>query len=271
MKYAVLFLLAALFLFPLYWMATLSVQTRVQVLQVPPDLFPRTATLSNYATLLHDYPVARWAGNTVFVVGVTTALSVMVSALAGYAFAMFRFPGKEAIFWVFMAALMITRYALFIPSFVLLSRLHLRGIPAVILSCLFSPIGLYLFRSYIVASVPTSYAESARMDGAGELRILRDIMAPLCAPILGAMVVFKAVETLQDYIWQMLLLQGEDAYTLVVGLMRATFEAQIAKGYETDYAMEGATSMLMLVPIALIFAFTSKYFVKGLGEGGIKG
>ncbi len=270
MKYIVLLLLAALFLFPLYWMATLSVQTRVDAVRVPPDLFPRAITLSNYAAML-SHPVLRWAGNTVMVVAGTTLLSVAMSALAGYAFVAFRFPFKEVVFWLLMAGMMITRYALFIPSFVLLSRLHLFGIPAVVLSCLFSPFGIYLFRSYMQSHVPGTYAESARMDGAGELSILRHIMAPLCAPVIAAMVVFKAVETLQDYIWQMLLLQREDAYTLVVGLMRAAFETQIANGYQSDYAMEGASSVLMLIPIVLVFAFTSRYFVRGLGEGGLKG
>ena len=109
------------------------------------------------------------------------------------------------------------------------------------------------------------------MDGAGELRILREIMAPLCAPVLAAMVVFKAVETLQDYIWQMLVLNRPEWYTLIVGLTRAAFQARDGEGRMPNYSVEAAAGMMMLLPLVVIFALTSRYFIKGIGEGGLKG
>jgi ABC-type glycerol-3-phosphate transport system permease component len=204
------------------------------------------------------------------IVVATTLLSVTVSSLAGYAFAAFRFPGREALFWLFLSGIMITRYALFVPLFVVLSRLGLRGIPALVLSSAFDPMGIYWFRNYMASHVPGSYCESARLDGAGELQILGHIMAPLCTPIVASLIVYKAVVTMQDYVWQMIVLLREDWYTLMLGLARAAFTTQIQDGYSADYSMEATSSMLMLLPLILIFAFTSKYFIKGIGDGGVK-
>ncbi len=270
MRYVVLLLVAAVMLFPLYWMAITALQPVMGIMRFPPNFFPESFSLDNFTIIFTSVPWARWILNTVMVVVGTIVLSVGISTAAGYAFSAFRFKGRDAIFAGFLATLMVSRYALLIPLFVIMARGGIRGLPAVILPCVFSPVGIYLFRTY-ADSIPRSFIESARIDGASELRILTRIMMPLCGPAVATLAVFAGIASLQDYVWQYLALQRTSDWTLLKGLIRSAYDSNLgASWYMINYGAFAAAGVVLLLPLVAIFAFTSRYFIRGLALGGEK-
>lgn len=268
-KLFVLVLIAIVSLFPLYWMVTTAFQAQALIIRTPPAMFPVSPTLTNFCQLLEGQPWKEWTANTIAVTAGATVLSVVVSSLAGYAFSTWRGKGMSAIFWSFMASLMITRYALMIPAFVVLRRLHLSGQVAVVATAIFSPYGIYVFKVFC-DGIPRSYIESARLDGASEPLIVARIMAPLCAPAIGALIVAKGVETLQDYVWESLVLQRPDQMTLLVGLIRSANDSLTRMNFIDNYGMQAAAGVLLFAPLFAVFCVASRYFIRGIGEGGEK-
>lgn len=269
MKIFFLILAAIVSLFPLYWMGVTAFQQQALIIRTPPAFYPVSPTLDNFRDLLSGGPWKIWTINTIFVTGMSTIISVSVSACAGYAFSVTRTRMLSALFWILMASMMITRYALFIPVFVVLNRLGLKNQMAVIMSSVFSPYGIYVFKVFC-DSIPRSYIESARLDGASEVRIVARIMAPLCAPAIGALIVAKGVESLQDYVWQSLILQAPEKMTLLVGLIRSANDSIWRLNYNDNYGMQAAAGVMLFIPLFVVFSVASRYFIKGIGEGGEK-
>ena len=265
-----LVLACGLFLFPLYWQFVGAFQPAIGIMKMPPEFFPSSPTLLNMAKVFDNVPmVARWAMNTVFITGVTVLGALLVNGMAAYAFAMFRFKGSQVILMAFLASLMITRYATLIPTFVLLRWYRISGAWAVIFPALFWPLGIYLATNYF-RSIPASLVESARMDGAGEMRILARVVAPLCKPIVAALVVFKGLEVMQDYMWQVLILQGKKQMTLLVGTIQNIYDWYQLGGRVLDYGHANAVGVVLFFPLLIIFLVSNKYFISGLTLGAVK-
>ena len=262
----VLVLMAAVFLLPVWWMFTGSLQDSYGVMLMPPRLVPRHPTLENFRRLLDQPLVLRWLANTVVVVTLTVLMSVAVSTSAGYAFAYYEFPGKRVLWMVLLAQIMIPRIAMIIPRFVVIDRIGISGtLAAVILPTVFSPFGAYLARAYY-GTVPRSTLEAARLDGANELQVLARVVVPISRPIVTALALFAAIGAMSDYLWQMLVLQREASHTLLIGLMRAVMKRggnSIANLNPIGLAL--SASVLLLVPLLLIFVAANRYFTTALG------
>ena len=268
MRYVVAILIALVMFFPLYWMAVTSVQTIGGVMRMPPAFIPREVTAKNYALYFDKTPWLIWARNTLIVVGSSIVLSVVITAMAGYAFSVFSFKGKTVFYWALIWSIMITRYALLIPLFVINVKLGVYGLAAAILPVMLDPVGIVLFKAYC-DTIPRSLIDSARLDGAGELAVLWRIVAPLCKPIIGALVVFRSVFMLSDYIWQMLVLTNRTEWTLLIGFYQSMYNLSTLAGMK-NIGVEAACGMLLLVPFLAIYAVASRYFVGGLTMGGVK-
>jgi multiple sugar transport system permease protein len=262
-------LVCALFLFPIYWMFVASFQPATGIMKMPPELYPHSPTLLNFSNVFEGPIVARWIANTVVITGSTIMGALLVNGTAAYAFAMFKFRGSQIVFTVFLASLMITRYAIIIPTFVLLKWYHISGALAVIAPALFWPLGILLATNYF-RSIPASLVESARIDGAHEVTILARIVAPLCKPIVAALVVYKGLEVMQDYMWQVLVLQGKKQMTLFVGTIYHIYERFQVNGMMYDYGHANAVGVVLFVPLLVIFLLANKYFISGLTLGAIK-
>lgn len=269
MKKIFILLISIILMLPIYFMLTGSLQDIRGVMKMPPDLIPNAMTLFNYRKIF-SLDCIRWLSNTVMITSIGLVASVFTSCSAGYVFAFYKFRMKEILWQLFLIGMMIPRIALIIPLYVIFSKLKLSGtFAAVIFPTILSPVSLYLARIYF-ESVPISLLESARLDGASELQILSRIVAPVSVPIIAALSIFSSVFSLQDFLWQSLVLQIEDRQTLLVGLMRfANERGGIVDASINPLGRSLAVGMVLLIPLLLIFIVANKYFV-GSMEGAVK-
>jgi len=264
-----LIIIFILLFIPVYWMLIGSFQDIYGVSIMPPKMIPNNPNIDNYSYLLKDN-VFVWLKNTIIVVVGTVFLSVFLSSSAGYAFSMYKFKGKKLIFILFLSQMMIPRISLLIPLYVIIKNLGISGkISAVILPVAFSPVGIYLAKNYF-DTIPKSIIESARIDGASEWRILKSIIIPVSKPIISALALFSSITSLQDYIWQSLVLMKTERQTLLVGLMKIS----MLRGGEAILGVNPigrsfATGILLLIPLLVVFLTANKYFVENLG-GAVK-
>jgi ABC-type glycerol-3-phosphate transport system permease component len=253
-------------LLPIWFMLTGSLQDSFGIFAMPPRIVPRTATIENYGRLLGAEGVLRWTLNTIFVACSTILLSIFISCTVGYAFAFYDFRFKKALWLALLAGILVPRISLIVPLFVVINRMGLAGtLTAVVLATALQPVGLYLARAYF-STVPRSILESGRIDGANEFQVLARIVAPSSRPIITALALFAGIAALQDYIWQMLVLQKPRRHTLLVGLMRTVMLR--GGSSETNLNPIGqalAAGVILLLPLVLIFAVANKYFTSALG------
>ena len=265
LRLSVLALLCALLLFPLWLMVMNSFTPSQAFLRAPPRLLPYEWTLKNYQSIFRMPLLTRWVGNSMLVVVAIVVAGIVVNGAAGYVFGFNSRRWVRFLFWGMMAPIFVTRIVLLISQFVIVGKLSLRGLAAVVLMSVYWPTGIFLFRNYF-ASVPFSIIESARLDGASEWRIFASIVLPLCKPIVGAGMVFLGMGALGDYIWQLLNLQRAELQTFLVGLMNSTIDVRVVDNIGYDLAV----GTMLFLPYVLIFAVSSRYFIKGLTLGGLK-
>ncbi len=268
MKYAIAATLIIVLLFPIYWMLAGSLMP-MSGLMARPVLIPRPASLENYRLLLNDTQIGKWIVNTLVIVVVMVTSSILVSTMAGYAFATQR--GLAWLYWIFLVSIMIPRQVLIIPLFVLIRWVRLSGTRiAAILPAIFHPVGIFIYRNY-VESIPKEMLDCARIDGATERQTLTRIIVPLSRPALAVLVVMKFIEALTDFIWQFLVLQSPGKQTLVVGLMARV----MMRGGNSDMninpiGIKLAAGVILFLPLLVIFVVLQKHFISGIMTGGVK-
>lgn len=251
---------------PLVFMIAGSFQPLRYAYVMPPRLVPET--LDNYRVLLVGTPIGRWTTNTLIVVVLTVAGSVAMSAAGGYGFAVYRFRGRAALKTFLLVMIMIPGEVLVIPTFVMLRVTNLTNTyAAAVLPRMLSVLGVMLFDAYI-RQIPRELVEAGRIAGAGELRIMTRLILPQCAPIAATIALFYGLGAAQDFLWQLITLSRSSNRTLIVGLvlqMRALINHTNAVGVSL------AVGTIMFVPIAIIYALTARWFVRGLSLEGVKG
>lgn len=263
-----LILLFIILLLPVYFMFTGSFQDIKGVMKMPPQLIPNKMTLFNYIKIF-QLPWIIWLKNTILVTTVISFLSVFVSISSGYVFSFYRFRFKKILFSILLFGIMIPRIALIIPTYVILNKIHLSGsLLAVILPMIFSPVGFYLAKNYF-DTIPISLLESARLDGANEFQIMVKIVSPLSLPIISALLVFSSIGSLQDFLWQALVLQIENRQTLLVGLMRFSMIRGAGDMSLNPIGRSLAVGVILLIPLLIIFIVANKYFISSM-DGAIK-
>ena len=235
------------------------------VMKMPPDLFPKHPTLKNFKLIFKEFNFI-WIINTVIVAACVIIISVITSCAAGYAFAHFKIKGGKILWMILLSGIMIPRIVLYIPQYVILRKIGLSGtIAGVVLPLLFAPVSIYLARVYF-RTVPKAIIESARLDGANEIQILKSIIISVSKPIVTALSLFAGMAALNDYVWQNLVLQREQRQTLIVGLMRIITSLNTNKELGLNpLGLSMAVGTLLIIPVLLVFIFASKYFVNALG------
>ena len=213
-----------------------------------------------------------WMRNTLIYSLVAAVGAALLSALAGYGFAKFDFRGKELLFWCVLGSVMVPTTALAIPTYLLFSRLAITNTPlAVILPSMVSPFGVYLMRVYAESAVPSELIEAARIDGAGEWRIFRQIASRLLAPGLVTVLLFTFVATWNNYLLPLVMLSDPRWYPLTVGL--AQWNAQTAAGGGSTSAFNTVIcgSLISIAPLILAFVLLQRHWQSGLARGAVKG
>jgi putative chitobiose transport system permease protein len=264
--YLLLTAIAVITVFPFFWMLMTSLKGPLDpITSVPPQFIPSDPTLANYQRVLDALPIPRFFFNSIFVAIAVGALNVLVAALAAYPLARMRFPGRDAIFYLLLATLIVPTQLTYIPSFVLAVNVfhYYDTLPALIFPNLVSAFNIFLLRQAF-RSVPQDLLDAARVDGAGEFRIWRSILIPLVRPSLAAVAIFTFVTSWNDFLWPSLMLHTRDGMTLPVGLVA------LQGFFSSDARAIAAGVTLTIIPILIFFIFAQRYFTRGLA-GAVKG
>ncbi|GAA3625359.1 carbohydrate ABC transporter permease [Kineosporia mesophila] len=218
----------------------------------------------------NDGIFVRWILNTLLYVVVGAGGATLLSTLAGYGLAKFRFPGRGAVFAIVLGAVAVPGTALAVPTFLMFSKLDLTNTPwAVIIPSLISPFGLYLMWTYAVEAVPNEILEAARVDGAGELRTFFTISIRLLAPGIVTVLLFTTVATWNNYFLPLIMLSDPDWYPLTVGLNQWNAQAQSA-GSQPIFNLVLTGSLLSIIPIIAAFLVLQRQWQSGLSAGSVK-
>lgn len=263
-KYLLLLVGAVTMLTPLAWMVLASFKTLPEILAFPPTFLPEQVNLDNYRAVFDTADFVRYFLNSVVIAAISVASVLITSSMAGYAFAKFSFPGRDVLFVVVLATLMIPFQVRVIPLYVLASDLHLLNTYAgMVMPTLVDAFGIFLMRQYML-SIPNELIESARVDGAGEFRIFVQIMLPLAKPALSALTIFTLVVSWESFLWPLLVASSPEMYTLPLGL--AQFAGRFVD--RTDLQMAAAT--LTVLPLLIAFLIMQKRFIEGMATTGMK-
>ncbi len=262
--HAGLVLTALLTLLPLIWMVLASLMPTGEASSEPPPFFPSHVTFEHYRELFLRLNIGRVLLNSALLAVSVTVLSVLLNAMAGYAFAKLRFPGRNRTFSFLLAALVLPSQVAILPLFLLMRQLGLIGSYwGVILPGMATIFGIFLVRQYAL-SIPDELLDAARIDGASEVRIFVEIILPLCRPILVTLAIFTFLGTWNDFFWPLVVLADDAKYTLPVALANLFGEHV----QDTELMMAGA--VLTVMPVLLLFLFLQRHYVQGLLMGGLK-
>jgi multiple sugar transport system permease protein len=269
LSYALLIIGAAIMIAPFLWMLTTSLSEAKDVWKAKSiwweGWIPTKFVYQNYIEAFRVVPFAKFYMNSIFVTLAITAGTVFTSSLAGYAFARLSFPGRDRIFMIYLATLMLPGVITMIPVFILLSKLGLIDTyRAIILPGIFTAYGTFLLRQFFM-SLPRALEDAAKIDGCSLLGIYFRIILPLSKPALATLTTFTFMGSWMSFMWPLIVLSSEEKYTLPIGI-------QYFKSlHSTDWTLLMAGSMMALLPILIVFIFTQRYFVEGIKLSGIKG
>ena len=251
---------------PFVWMILGSFKGQGELLRVPPTWWPESPTLDNYRSLFGEQSFLRYFFNSAFVAIVITVANVTFSSMVGYALAKLNFRGKKLVFALVMGTLMIPGMVTFVPLFVLVANLGLvDSYPGLILPFLVTPFGVFLMRQFIIG-LPDDLLDAGRIDGAGELRIFRQIILPLCGPALATLGILTFLGSWNSFLWPLVVAQTQNYYTLPVALALFSNNQQFIPNY--GVLMAGAT--VVVVPVLIVFLVFQRRFIEGIASTGIK-
>jgi len=255
---------ATIMAFPVYWMFVTAVRPKDEVFSGTADLVPSRFVWSNFAEAIDRVPFLHWAMNSLVITVVAVAITVTINLLCGYAFAKFRFAGRDIMFLAVLSALMIPFQVIIVPLFLVVSELGLLSdYWGVILPRAAEAFGIFMVRQFMV-SIPDELLEAARIDGASELTIFFKIVVPLSKPIIAVLVIFTFMWRWNDFALPLIVLIKQDMYTVQLGL-------NLLRGqFNTEWTMIMAIALLSLVPMLIIFVFFQRYFVQGISGSGLK-
>jgi multiple sugar transport system permease protein len=226
---------------------------------------PSRPTLAHYQDLFTRLSLGRYLFNSALIAIVVTSASLVINAMAGYAFAKLRFRGRDRVFRGLSAGLVLPVQVSMLPLFLLLKNLGLINTYwGVIIPGLASIFGIFLVRQYAL-SIPDEMLDAARVDGASELRIFWTIVVPGILPILATLAIWTFLATWNDFMWPLIVLSDESKYTLPVAL------ANLSGEHVQDTELMMAGSVITVIPVMLVFLFLQRYYIQGVMAGSVKG
>jgi ABC-type glycerol-3-phosphate transport system permease component len=263
-RHFVLILVSLVFVTPFLWMFLSSFKPALEIIKIPPTFIPEKFTLNNYKTIFERLHFWRFFLNSVVVSVAITIVAMFTSSLAGFVFTKFDFPGRELIFIIFLAGLMIPFAVIVLPMYLFVSKIGLQNnYLGLILPLAVSPFGIFLVRQFM-EGIPMEMVEAARIDGASNMWIYFRIMVPLSSAGIGGVGVFTFLWTWNQLWWPLMIISKQDMQTLPLAIAALTF--QHAKRY--DMIVTGAA--IAIVPVMLVFAFAQRRLIKGVTLTGMK-
>lgn len=250
---------------PFVWMLLSSVKPEAEVRAVPPTWWPADPMLGNYHELFTRLDFPQYFANSTVVAALVTVGNLVICSATGYALAKLRFAGRQAVFALVVGNVMVPPVVTFVPAFVLVSKLDLVNTYAgLVLPNLALAINVFLMRQFML-SIPDELLESARIDGASEWRIFWQIVLPLSRPALATVGILTFLGSWNNFLWPLVVATTEDMYTLPVALaLYSTGQNQ------TDYGLLLAGSVVVVVPVLIVFLALQRHFVRGIATTGLK-
>lgn len=266
-KHSLLVPLAILFAFPWYWMISTSLKEPQAIYQWPPQWVPSPVTFAAYPQAIYDASIVQYAWNTLIIAAPTVVGSLLSNSLAAYGFSRLDWPGRDKLFILVLATMMLPYQVTMIPVFLIFHRLALINTfwPLIIPNFLGSAWFTFLLRQFFL-TIPEDLFDAARIDGCGDLRILSRIVFPLAKPALAVVALFRFINAWNDFMGPLIYLTDERKYTITIGLMGLRM---IYGG--TNWALLMAGSTVTVLPIVVLFFFTQRTFIEGITLTGVKG
>jgi ABC-type glycerol-3-phosphate transport system permease component len=250
---------------PLYWMLISSFKGQTELLQMPPTMYPHELVLTTFQRVLDGIPFVRYYANSLFTSIINTFIGVVSSAIIGYTFAKYKFKGRDVIFLIILAFIMIPYDTLMIPLYKLMANMKLTNSYFVLTVPYFINIfGIFLMRQFFL-DLPDDYLEAAEVDGCGHFRRFFTIAFPMSKAMMSALFIYLFMASYNSYLWPLISVSKRELFTLTVGI-GSFFDD---RSTQTDLIM--AASTMMIIPIIIIFTLAQKNFVEGLTVGGVKG
>ncbi len=264
--HAALIILSLVFITPFLWLVGTSLKIDTQILVFPPVWIPQPITFQQYVKGLNYIPFLRYLGNTAIYCGLAVMGTIISSSLVAYSLARIRWPGRNLLFAIVIATLMVPAQVTLIPLFLVFKTLGWIDslAPLIVPHFFLQPFAIFLLRQFFL-TIPHELSEAARVDGANEVRIYWSIILPLATPVLAAVGLFTFLGTWNDYLGPLIYLNSPENYTLSLGL------AQFRGEHGVEWGPMMAVSTVMIVPVLLAFFFTQRTFVQGITLTGIKG
>ena len=259
-----LLVMTFIILAPVVWFVLSSFKDATDLGARPPKIFPTRWAFENYTEAFQMYNYKRYFMNSVIVTSVATVLTLLINSMAAYAFAKYNFRGRDGLFIMTLAMIMIPLQVILIPIYLVVSSLGLVNTYwGMIIPAAATPTGVFILRQYML-TIPDELIEAARIDGAGEFRIFARIILPLCRPALAVVAIFSILWRWNDFIWPLLIAQKEELYTLPVAL--ALLNGQLVVPYNIVLAM----SVMSIIPVLFMFVFMQRQIIQGIAQTGIK-
>ena len=268
MKYIILIVVSVFTFFPFIWMVLSALKTKQEVMDVT-AFFPAVPQWENIRSVLFDSPIPHYIWNSAFVSILIVALQIFSGALLAYALVFLSFRGRKLLFGIIMGTYMLPVAATYIPSYIILADWGLLNtLSGLVVSSTVSIFGIFLLRQAFM-QVPPGLVEAARLDGAGHFRILWQIVFPMTKSSFITFGMMNFISMYNNYMWPSLITNDSDKYLVSQGLRSFFIESG---AYGTEWALVMAASAVIVLPLLILFAFTEKWFVNGIGgDTGMKG
>lgn len=265
--YAGALLALGITIIPFVWMLLSSVKPEAEILVIPPKWIPSTIIWDHFRELFVRLDILKNLTNSAIVTVSITIATIIVNAMAGFAFAKYRFPGREALFTVLLATMMIPGQVTMMPVFLLLKSLGLLNTyTGLILPGAASVFAIFLMRQFMMG-LPDSLLEAARIDGCSEWRLFFQIVLPLAMPAVATLTIFTFMAAWNEFLWALIVMLDSDMYTLPVALATLSGQAETS----TKWGVLMAGSVITILPVLIVFLAVQKQYIRGISMTGTKG
>jgi len=258
-------LVALVILIPFFWMIITSLKSKGALLSIPVEWIPKEPSLNAYKKIFTLEGFSSSIFNSFYLAVTTSLVQILSAAMAAYAFSKIQFKGRESLFKIYLATMMIPFQVVFIPLFIVMTSLKLtNNLSAFMLLQLFNPFAIFMLRQKMM-TISDSFIEAAIIDGANQFQIFWKVILPLSSGILATLGVMAFMGSWNDYLFPLVMLSDKKKFTLP--LILSALQGQ----YTNDYNLLMAGSLISILPILIVYMFAQKYFRSGLQIGGVKG
>jgi multiple sugar transport system permease protein len=263
--HCVLILGSLVMIFPFLWMVSTSLKGPKSIFVFPPQLIPDPVILANYLNVFIRQPMAAGIMNSLMIAVLNTVGTLLTTSMAAYGFAKLQFRGKNILFLVLLGTMMIPGQVTLIPMYIWFRRIHWIDtyLPLVVPAILCNAYGVFLLRQFML-TIPSSYGEAAKIDGASQPAIYTKIILPMCVPALSTLGLFTFMGNWNNFLTPLIYLNSKEKFTVPLIIM------SFQNLYYTDWSLLMAAACVSITPIIVLYIFTQKYFIEGISLTGLK-